>query len=574
MSNGLPGLGLLCVAFAAITLPAYAEPPYKVLNHESIRIDSVILGNGRQHLSLSAFGKQFELSLQPNETIGRAVPKGRSDIQPLQGTVDGLAGSWVRVTRTHSGWRGMVFDGHELYAIEPVGDVGDALVQPHPDSKTAPIMYRLADALMTVGAGFCATLDADGTPASEGTTDSSAPNRPTALKVFQAVAADLTSAASTATYPSKRLMTGIVADGEFAAAFDDPKGAIIARMNIVDGIFASQVGVKISLAPLTVMTAATEPFTSTVPNDLLGQLRQYRNTTPSQMSLGVTHLMTGRNLDGDIVGISYQGAICNGATSAGLSEGWHSTTMSALIAAHELGHNFNAPHDGVSGPCSSTPQTYLMSPTINGSNQFSICSLQQMQARIQTAQCLTPYFPPDVVVSLPNSAVGAAVNTPFTVSYTVSAMGDDPSNGVAATVALPANYTVQSATADGGACTQGASTVSCALGTLAPGESRDIQLQLTATAVGVTSISLAASSSNDSNTSDNSSTLTTNISEVAPVASPPTQEATGGSGSGAAASGGGGGSLDLVVLAFLGVSLAAARRRYARMMRRSLASTC
>ena len=573
MSNGRWGVALLCVAFAALAMPAHAEPPYRVLNHEAIHIDSRALGNGRQHLSLSAFGKAFELSLQPNETISRAVPRDRSDIQPLRGTLDGLPGSWVRVTHTRSGWRGMVFDGRELYAIEPVSDVGEALVQPHPDSSTAPIMYRLADALMTVGTGFCATLDENGTSTSEGTTGASTPDRPTALKVFQAVAADLTSAASAAGYPSKQLMAGIVADREFAAAFDDPKGAIIARMNIVDGIFTSQVGVRIALAPLTLMTSGTQPFTSMVPNELLGQLRQYRNSTPSQMSLGVTHLMTGRNLDGDIVGISYQGAICNGATSAGLSEGWHSTAMSALIAAHELGHNFNAPHDGVPGPCSSTPQTYLMAPTINGSNQFSSCSLQQMQARIQAAQCLTPYFPPDVVVSLTNNAVGAAVNAPFTVSYTVSAMGDDPSNGVSATVSLPANYMVQSATAAGASCTQGAGTVSCSLGTLVPGETRDIELQLTASAVGVSSITLAAASMNDSNASDNSSTLTANISEGAPAAAaPPTQDATGGGGS---ASGGGGGSLDLVVLGGLSLGLAVAMRgRYARTIRRSLASTC
>src|SRR5690348_2312785 len=203
MSKGLPGVALLCVAFAAMA-SAHAEPPYKVLNHESIRIDSAALGNGRQHLSLSAFGRSFELSLQPNANINAAVPKGRTDIQPLQGTLDGLAGSWARLTRTRSGWRGMVFDGHDLYAIEPVGDVGDALVQPHPESRTAPVMYRLADALIAVGTGFCATLDADGSPSSDSagaTTDSSTPGSPTALKVFQAVAADLTSAASTAAYP-------------------------------------------------------------------------------------------------------------------------------------------------------------------------------------------------------------------------------------------------------------------------------------------------------------------------------------------------------------------------------------
>jgi hypothetical protein len=532
----------LCIlASGAIASTALAQSPYKVLNHEAIRIEAKAAGNGRQHLSLSAFGKQFELSLQPNEGIRRAVPVNRSDIQPMQGTLDGQPGSWVRITHTRSGWRGMVFDGQELYAIEPVSDVAEALVQPHAASGSDPVMYRLADALMTVGTGFCATAGADGAA------DASTPDKPSALKVFKAIAADLGAQAQASQFPSRRLMTGIVADTEFATAFDDAQGAIIARMDIVDGIFSSQVGVKISLAPITLITTPTEPFTTTVPNDLLNQVRQYRSSHASQMSLGVTHLMTGRNLDGNIVGISYQGAICKGSTSAGLSEAWHSTTMSALIAAHELGHNFNAPHDGVPGACASTPQTFLMAPQINGSNQFSSCSLQQMQARIQTAQCLTQYDPPDVSVSLPSNSVGAAVNSPFTLSYTVRASGDDASDNVSATVELPANMTVQSATTSGTSCTQGTGTVSCSLGTLQPGDTREIDLELTAAAAGTSTLTLGVGSSNDSDTSNDSGTVTANISEAANVTppTPPAEPATSG--------GGGGGRLDVTLLAFLGL---------------------
>ena len=543
------------VAVGVSAPPVLAEAPYKVLNHEAIRIDSRAAGNGRQHLSLSAFGKQFELSLQPNEGIRRAVPANRSDIEPMQGTLDGQPGSWVRITRTRSGWRGMVFDGQELYAIEPVSDVAEALVQPHAASGSDPVMYRLADTLMSVGSGFCATVDANGVTAD----DASTADHPSAMKVFKAIAADLGAQAQATQFPSKRLMTGVVADREFATAFDDPQGAIIARMDIVDGIFSSQVGVKISLAPLTVITTSTEPFSSTVPNDLLNQVRQYRGSNPSQMSLGVTHLMTGRNLDGDIVGISYQGSICNGSTSAGLSEGWHSTTMSALIAAHELGHNFNAPHDGVSGPCQSTPQTYLMAPQINGSNQFSACSLQQMQARIQTAQCLSQYYPPDVSVSLPNDAVGAAVNAPFMLSFTVRASGDDASNLVSATVALPANMTVQSATVAGSSCTQGTGTLSCSLGTLQPGDTREIDLQLTAIATGTATITLGVTSENDSDNSDNSGTVTANISDSGNVTVPPPPAQTATSGGG-----GGGGRLDVTLLAFLGLMYATACARKRR----------
>src|SRR5579872_5355880 len=175
MSNRRPvkpvrdALGVALLVIIAVSLPAVAGAavPYKVLNHEAVQIQSRA-GGAHQHLSLAAFGKQFELSLQPNDSIQRAVPNGRPDIQPLAGTVDGQPGSWVRMTRTRAGWRGMLFDGQELYAIEPVGDVAEALVQPHPDSATAPVMYRLADAIMTVSSGFCATVDADGSTGDTG----------------------------------------------------------------------------------------------------------------------------------------------------------------------------------------------------------------------------------------------------------------------------------------------------------------------------------------------------------------------------------------------------------------------
>jgi hypothetical protein len=551
-------VGLILLAQVLLAGVARAAPPYKVLNHEAVQIAAQSAGGGRQHLSLAAFGRQFELSLRPNDSMQRAVPDGRADIQPLAGALDGQPGSWVRITRTRAGWRGVLFDGQEIYAIEPVGDVGEALVQPHPDSATAPVMYRLGDAIMTVGTGFCATVNADaGTPAESpnATTpangDSPDSKRISALEAFKAIAADLSAAA--AQYPTKQLMTGVVADYEFSQAFADAQGAMIARMNIVDGIFSSQVGVKIELAPLTVITTPDEPFTTTVPNDLLSQLRTYRAGSASQSSLGVTHLMTGRNLDGSVVGISYQGGLCSGSISAGLSEGWHSTTMSALIAAHELGHNFNAPHDGEAGPCASTPQTYLMAPTINGSNQFSDCSLQQMQARIQTAQCLTPYFPPDVSMTTPAATVGAQLNTPFTLSFTVNALGEETSNNVSATVTLPASISVQSATVAGAPCTQSSGMLSCSIGALAAGQTRNIDVQLTATAVGSASIAFAVTSSNDTDTSNDAGSVTANVAQTAAATSPSPPAAAGGSG-------GGGGELDMTVLALLSLSLALGQR--------------
>jgi hypothetical protein len=271
------------------------------------------------------------------------------------------------------------------------------------------------------------------------------------------------------------------------------------------------------------------------------------------MSLGVTHLMTGRNLDGNTVGIAYMGSVCRGDTAASLSAGSHSTMMSALIAAHELGHNFNAPHDGEAGACSSTPQTFLMAPTINMSSQFSSCSLQQMQTRIQTAQCLTPYVPPDVDLSVPSGQIGTVVDQAFTATFSVQAMGDDPSNNVATSVTLPAGVTVESATVAGGTCTWGAGTVSCQMGTLSPTDKKDVNLQLKASVAGASAIAASVTSSNDSDESNNSATITANASMTA--AAPVTQPVVVSAESGSEGGGGGGGRIDLTVLALLSAIL-------------------
>jgi hypothetical protein len=275
------------------------------------------------------------------------------------------------------------------------------------------------------------------------------------------------------------------------------------------------------------------------------------------METGVTHLMTGRDLDGDTVGISYMGSVCDSQYADSLSEGSHSTLMSALIAAHELGHNFNAPHDGEAGACASTPQTFLMAPKVNFSEQFSSCSLEQINARIKTAQCLTPYQAPDVAVELPATSIGALANSTFTLSFIAHAIGDDASNDVLAIAALPANLTAESATAAGGTCTIDAGagaggSVTCSLGKLMPQQMRQIDLTLVGTAAGSSTATLSVASPNDSVVGNNSAQVSIQISAAA---DPATGSATGG--------GGGGGSLDLTILAVLGgaAGFAARHRR-------------
>jgi hypothetical protein len=206
-----------------------------------------------------------------------------------------------------------------------------------------------------------------------------------------------------------------------------------------------------------------------------------------------------------------------------------------------------------------------MAPRVNFSEQFSSCSLEQINARIRTAQCLTPYQAPDVAVELPATSIGAIVNSTFTLSFTARAIGDDASSDVSAIASLPANLTVQSATAAGGTCTLGGGavaggSVTCSLGKLMPQEMRQIDLTVVGTATGSSTATVSVASPNDYVVDDNSAQVAIQISAAAPT----TSGATSGDGS-ATGSGGGGGSLDPAILAALGGAAAfAARRRTVR----------
>ena len=75
-------------------------------------------------------------------------------------------------------------------------------------------------------------------------------------------------------------------------------------MNIVDGIFSSQLGVKISLAPSVIFTSASDPFTKSKASDLLTEVRNFRRGSASQLALGLTHLpaLAHIAIDGTVMG--------------------------------------------------------------------------------------------------------------------------------------------------------------------------------------------------------------------------------------------------------------------------------
>lgn len=522
----------LRVAFAAAllsgsTLAAAAD--FKILHAETIATQAKDLpadaGADPFRLSFQAYGRQFELSLTSNAQLLSRMPAAQKSAWarfPLyRGIVVGREGSWVRLTRVSDELHGAFWDGTDLYTVAPARAVAPYALQSLNASGSDLVVYRLSDTESALDTAFCGV-------GPEQRSDSAGR--------YDALIGELRKQfAAAAAVAVEQIEVAFIADFEFRTRFPaSTEGDMLARVNVVDGIFDAQVGVAIVPA-FQVFTDSSDPFTTTVPADLLAEVGSYRQTTPAIRARGLAHLMTGRDLDGNTAGIAFLDSLCEAFGGVGLSESSGSVTVAALIAAHEIGHNFNAPHDGEAGsPCESTPQTFLMAPRITGSSTFSQCSLDEMRAAVASASCITPVATADAGLTVPGGTISAVTGTAFNLNVDVTSLGTTAVNGVVVTATPGANLTVDSAIVPGGTCTTGAnSVVTCNLGNIAAAASRRITLTLRGTAVGATQIAVSLMATNDGSAQNNSGVASVSIGAAVTPPPPPPPGNDGGGGSGA-----------------------------------------
>jgi hypothetical protein len=378
-------------------------------------------------LSFDALGRRFELQLEPHAALIDAMParNGASNVTPYRGRLAGVADSWARIVIVDGMPAGLVWDGADYYALELPGD---SLV-----SAGQPIAYRLSDVIIAPGALACA----------------SGPNAATGSSVLQSMTQNVAMAARAGDGATTEIILGAVGDYEFTQAVgSSADAAILTRLSIVDGIYSEQVGVQITVPAVEVFNDPDDPFSdTTVPGELLEEVRTFRSSSGERLSPGLTHLYTGRDLDGNTVGIAYTPAtpdslvLCT-SSGAGLTQGGGSAgaTFDALVTAHEIGHNFGAPHDGEEDSlCVDTPQTFLMAPTINQSQEFSQCSLEQMENDIAAAACITPLPSTDIAARFVGQTASVLLTADTSITLDVVNNGTELAQNVTAEVTLPAN---------------------------------------------------------------------------------------------------------------------------------------
>jgi len=454
-------------------------------------ISQKIGSSGPVTLNFDALGQSFDLRLESNNGFlsaasRSALPEG---IGIYRGRIADNADSWVRIVVYQGMPRGFVWDGTELYAIEAPGD---SIVE-----TAAPIIYRLSDTFIQPGSMTCGTESLSGNGAS----------------VFGKLVGELDSVRSQGLGAVTEIDVGAIGDFEFTNAQGDDAAAIVAitdRLNRVDGIYSQEIGVQINVPLIeTFSDPALDPFSpETDAGLLLNELRTYRENTPAQNSLGLTHLWTGRVLDGPTVGIAFSDVLCRSGVGAGLSEGNDTPAFDSLIAAHEIGHNFGAPHDGVAGLCESEPLTFIMSASVNpGITQFSPCSKAIMETSAALAACVTALPAVDMAVTLNGQSPTVLLSANTVLTYDVPNNGSLQATNVLADFSIPANLTIDSVTASIGSCTEGAGAVNCVLGDVPGLSDNTVVITTTPTTVGVGMLSATISADVDERPINNQDVL-------------------------------------------------------------------
>jgi len=326
---------------------------------------------GAATLEFQAFDRGFRLQLSNNERLAHVA--AGSSVQLYKGALEGVPGSWVRIS-IHDGLpRGLIWDGRELYVVDAAPD-GVNL------GAAGTVMYKLSDAVLERGVSFAG--DAVDVPQDAAVAYDSMVGELRANK--QALQAGVA---------TQGVEISVLADAAYLDRYSSEaqaRDAILTRLNNVDGIFSSQVGVELRVESLDIAGELAAGLSATTDsNSLLEELGLLRRETPTLSATGLTHLFTGRNLDGETAGVAYTLALCSARYSASLTMAHSSAALDTLITAHEIGHVFGAPHDG-SQQCASTPQNqYIMTPMLSTSvTSFSQCSLDEIDKVMDSYACV------------------------------------------------------------------------------------------------------------------------------------------------------------------------------------------
>ncbi len=313
--------------------------------------------------------------------------------------------SWVRMSRLDSGWEGLAFVFGRMHTLGG---------SPQSDRATSFSFSQME-------APQCGVDHVHSEPAI--TPDSLADTA-----MAQAVSASYDTLCSDRVDGACLMMELELAfDQQFQSSFpDDHESRAGAILNMVEGFYANQFGIVFDTLSLTFME--DELFSgSTDAGTLLDDITAKRGAgnVPFLLSeRSIFHFVSGRDFDGSTAGLAWVGTLCGGGGYAtGITSASDSNATTAVIVAHEMGHNLGANHDGSGNSCEAGKN--IMSPYVSSSfTSFSSCSFTDISTKISglsdVEQCFN--FPADAGISDVDGnplevEEGASFQANFNVNY-------------------------------------------------------------------------------------------------------------------------------------------------------------
>ena len=349
------------------------ETAAQTLNVESLRIAAIdaVAPDGHAFSTFAPIGEQVvTLSLTPFDVAdplfkvveyrkGQYIEVPRPTSRTYRGTIDEIPGAVIAASLLDEG----------LFARILLPDGGQYWIE--------PLAARLPEAGITDHAVYAA----ESVRASGGTCGTIANEVHGAAERFNAERGSGPCGANLC-------VAQVACDSDvfFTQAFGNTTTTVVNRINsiinAVNVVYERDVKIRHTVTQI-VVRIGDDPYSTTEASGLLAQLATEWNTNLASVPRDVVHMFTGRALQGSTIGVAYLGVICNTPQAYGLVENCCAQFSCITdLSAHELGHNWGAPH------CSCNQ--FTMNPSLTCRNVFNTGSINTITSFRDARSCLSP----------------------------------------------------------------------------------------------------------------------------------------------------------------------------------------
>lgn len=360
-------------------------------------------------------GHGYDAVLEPNRQVRVAGNPANESLpgEHYKGHFPEDPDSWVRISRLDSGWEGLAFVFGRMHTLggSPQSDRATSFSFSQMEAPQCGVDHVHSESAIT-------------------------PDSLADMAMVQAVSANYdTLCADKVDGACLMMELELAFDQQFQSRFpDDHESRAGAILNMVEGFYADQFGIVFDTLSLTFLEDALFDGTtdSGVLLDGITDMRGQREISFLESGQSIFHFVSGRDFDGSTAGLAWVGTVCSGSGHAtGITNAFDSNATTAVIVAHEIGHNLGASHDGSGTSCAAGE--HIMSPYVDPSAiSFSSCSFTDISTRISelnnVEQCFN--FPADAGISNVDGNPlevdqGASFQVNFNVNYRQAAEAAD-----------------------------------------------------------------------------------------------------------------------------------------------------